>query len=73
MPFESQAQTKKNIGRGKIRTAASKGRGTLGLTNKDKLALARSGVKDLIEGTIQANRAKRKARPSKGLVRYAKH
>lgn len=73
MPFETQAQTKKNVGRGKIRTAASKGKGVLGLTNQDKLRLARSGVKDLLEGTMQANRAKRKARPKQGLVRYAKN
>ena len=66
MPFESKSETKKNIGRGKNRISASKGKGVLGLTNKDKLNLAKSGVKDLLAGTIEGNRARRK----RGSTRY---
>lgn len=66
MPFESKSETKKNIGRGKIRISASKEKGVLGLTNQDKLNLAKSGVKDLIAGTIEGNRAKKK----RGSTRY---
>ena len=66
MPFESKSETKKNIGRGKIRISASKERGVLGLTNQDKIKLAKSGVKDLMAGTILANKQKKKG----GSTRY---
>lgn len=51
---------KQRVGRGKIDASRTKNSGALGLTNKDKLALAKSGARDLLEGTRQANRKKAK-------------
>jgi len=50
------AKSKKRVGKGKIDASRTEGGGTLGLTNKDKLKLAKSGVKDLLEGTMELNR-----------------
>jgi len=61
------AKSKKRVGRGKIDASRFKGGGVLGLTNKDKLALAKSGAKDLMEGTMEANRKRlRKQQSRKG-------
>ena len=59
MPFESKEDTKINVGRTQIRTAASKKKGVLGLTNKEKVALAKTGTKNLLEGTQAKNRKKK--------------
>ena len=68
MPFESKADTLKNVGKAKIKIAGSKGRGVLGLTNQDKLRLARSGTKDFMKGLMMGNKAK--AKKKKKSTRY---
>jgi hypothetical protein len=60
------SNAKTRVGHGKIDASRTKGRGALGLTNKDKLALARSGTKDLLEGTRQANRKKARKKVARG-------
>ena len=52
-----------NVGRNLAST--SRGEGTFGLTNKDKLKAARAAAQNLIEGTIESNRAP-PAKPSRG-------
>lgn len=54
---------KTRVGRGQIDASRTEGRGALGLTNKDKLKLAKSGARNLLEGTRQANRKKRAKGP----------
>lgn len=57
---KQQAEAKRNVGRGKIDVGRSKGRGAIGnLSNQEKLAITRSGVKDLMEGTMELNRLKK--------------
>lgn len=53
-----QGRAKKRVGRGKLDVARG-GRSSTGLTmsNEDRVALARSGTKDLLEGTREVNRA----------------
>lgn len=60
------SKSKKRVGRGKIDASRSKNGGAIGLTNKDKLALAKSGVKDLLEGTMEENRRLQKQQSRKG-------
>jgi len=53
---ERAARAKVRVGHGKIDVSRTENRGAIGLTNKDKLRLAKSGVKDLLEGTKSLNR-----------------
>jgi len=53
------SNAKLRVGKGQAKTSRSKGRGVLGLTKKDKLALGKAAAKNLVEGTIEKNRKKR--------------
>ncbi len=53
-------QAKTRVGHGQADVSRSKGRGALGLTNKDKLKLGKAAAKNLVEGTMETNKAKRK-------------
>lgn len=57
-------KAKVRVGHGQADASRTKGRGTLGLTNKDKLNLGRAAAKNLVEGTREVNKAKRKKQTS---------
>ena len=57
---ERSARAKQRVGRGKIDVGRAKGRTAIGsLSNQEKLAITRSGVRDLMEGTMELNRLKK--------------
>ena len=58
MPFESKGDTQTNVGRALANT--SRGEGTFGLTNADKLKAGRAAAKALISGAeINARKARK--------------
>lgn len=57
---KDKAEALMSIGNTRIKVA-TKGRGTLGgkISNKDRLAMTRKGVQELLKGTRDANRLKK--------------
>lgn len=55
-----KAASEKSIGNARIKVA-TRGRGTLGdkIANKDRLAMTRQGVKELLAGTIKLNKIRK--------------
>ena len=54
------SNAKIRVGRGKIDMSRGENSGTLGLTNKARLQLSKSGLKDLLEGIMEKNRKKKR-------------
>lgn len=54
---KTTARTKINVGRNLANT--SRGQGTFGITDEDKLKAGRESARLLLEGTMQKNREKR--------------
>jgi len=54
-----QAQKAVKIGRAQADAASGSGAVPFGLSNADKLRLGRASARNMVEGTIRKNRAKR--------------